>query len=650
MCGFAGFLLNSPLEIQQAKLRVFAMCESIAHRGPNAEGCWINNTQNLALGHRRLSILDLSSAGSQPMSSISGRWVIVFNGEIYNHLDLRSELARSGFSFSWRGGSDTETLLAGFDAWGLEDTLRRAVGMFSLAVYEVEKKVLFLARDRFGEKPIYYGWQGRGGIRSFLFGSELKALKTHPDFSAGIDRNALSLLLKYGYIPAPYSIYEGISKLEPGSILSVSLADPRPALSKYWDAIEIASSRKLMPFTGTPTQAVDELERIARNSVRQQMMSDVPLGAFLSGGIDSSTIVALMQAQSAHPIKTFTIGFNENGFNEAVHAKAVSKHLGTDHTEMYVSPSQAIDIIPKLPSLYCEPFADSSQIPTYLVSQLAKRQVTVSLSGDAGDEMFCGYNRYKITAQFWHKIALIPAPMRVLVSKLITSISPANWDRFGCIVGEGKSYASLGDKIHKGAGVLASADLKKLYLGIISQVPNTSEWVIGGFESNTRSIDTLPLIAGFSEVEQMMLLDTIGYLPDDILVKLDRAGMGASLECRTPFLDHRIFEFAWTLPLDYKLRDGQTKWLLRQLLYRYVPKNLIERPKMGFAIPIGDWLRGPLRGWAECLLSEQRLEEEGYFHPKIIRAKWDEHLAGKRNWQSQLWTVLMFQAWLENEK
>lgn len=460
----------------------------------------------------------------------------------------------------------------------------------------------------------------------------------------------MSLLLRHSYIPAPYSIYEGISKLEPGSILSVSLSNPVPVITKYWDAVNVAAMRKGTPFAGSPIQAVDELEKLAKSAVHQQMIADVPLGAFLSGGIDSSTIVSLMQAQSSRPVKTFTIGFNEEGFNEAVHAKAVAKHLGADHTELYVAPNQAMEVIPRLPSLYCEPFADSSQIPTYLVSQLAKQKVTVSLSGDAGDELFCGYNRYKLTAQLWRKLSLVPMPMRGIASKLITSISPSAWDRLGGIVLGSKSYIALGDKMHKGASVLASADFQGLYLGMVSQILNPAEWVIGGYEPSTKLIGNSPLLAEFNDIEQMMLLDTISYLPDDILTKVDRAAMGVSLEGRVPFLDHRIFEFAWTLPFDYKFRDDQTKWPLRQLLYRYVPKELIERPKMGFGVPIGDWLRGPLRDWAETLLAEDRIRREGHFHPEIIRSKWAEHLSGRRNWQSQLWTILMFQAWLENEK
>lgn len=652
MCGFAGFFTPfGQVSSRQNFLFLEAMADTIAHRGPDGEGCWVDGDLGIGLAHRRLAIMDLSAAGAQPMISGSGRFIIAFNGEIYNHLSLRDSLQRENqLSSAWLSHSDTETLLAAFDAWGIEDTLKKCIGMFAFAVWDKLEQKLILGRDRLGEKPLYFGWQGEGVNRSFLFGSELKSLKAHPSFSAKVDRGSLCLLLRHNYIPAPYSIYKGIFKLEPSSILSLSLTNPDPVITKYWDAVDMAVMGKTSPFAGTPEQAVDELEKLAKSAVHQQMMADVPFGAFLSGGVDSSAIVALMQAQSSRPVKTFTIGFNEENFNEAKHAKAVAKHLGTDHTELYISPNQALDVIPKIPKLYCEPFADSSQIPTYLVSELAKKYVTVSLSGDAGDELFCGYNRYKLTSQLWEKLSLVPAPMRGLVSNIITSISPAAWDKLSSVIPGGKNYSSFGDKIHKGAEVLSSANVRELYLGIVSHISNPTKWVIDGYEPTTKLISDFPLSAAFSDIEQMMLLDTISYLPDDILVKMDRAAMGVSLEGRVPFLDHRIVEFAWTLPLDYKLRNGETKWPLRQLLYRYVPKQLIDRPKMGFGVPVADWLRGPLRDWAETLLSENRLRREGYFHPEIIRAKWAEHLSGKRNWQSQLWTVLMFQAWLENEE
>jgi asparagine synthase (glutamine-hydrolysing) len=453
--------------------------------------------------------------------------------------------------------------------------------------------------------------------------------------------------MRHNYIPAPYSIYQGISKLEPGCLLSVSLDRPEPKIWKYWDALEVAGTRLKNQFEGTPDEAVDALERLAKDAVRQQMMADVPLGAFLSGGIDSSTVVALMQGQSSRPVKTFTIGFNEKGYNEAEHAKAVARHLGTEHTELYVTSQQAMDVIPRLPTLYCEPFSDSSQIPTFLVSQLARQHVTVSLSGDAGDELFCGYNRYQMTNDLWHKLSAIPAPLRAIASKGITAIAPNKWDRIARFIPGAARYASLGDKLHKGAGVLGSRTVEELYLGMVSHLRDPAEWVIGGKEPATKLSQNNAALHDLNAVERMMALDAVSYLPDDILVKVDRAAMGVSLEGRVPFLDHRVVEFAWSLPLGHKLREGQTKWPLRQVLYRHVPRELIDRPKMGFGIPLHDWLRGPLKDWAENLLDEQRLQREGFFYPKPIRQKWTEHLSGKRNWAYLLWNVLMFQAWLE---
>jgi len=626
------------------------MATAILHRGPDDAGVWVDAHAGIALAHRRLSILDLSPAGHQPMCSSSGRFVTAFNGEIYNHSELRTELEALGRAPSWRGHSDTETLLAGFEVWGIEATLKKSIGMFAIALWDKQTHLLTLARDRMGEKPLYFGWQGSGEHRSFLFGSELKALKQHPAFAAPIDRDALCLLLRHNYIPAPYSIYQGISKLEPGCLLTVSLEQLEPKIGKYWNTLEVASAGIKDQFTGSANEAVDALERIAKDAVRQQMMADVPLGAFLSGGIDSSTVVALMQAQSARPVKTFTIGFNEEGYNEAQHAKVVARHLGTEHTELYVTSQQAMDVIPRLPSLYCEPFADSSQIPTFLVSQLARQHVTVSLSGDAGDELFCGYNRYQITKDLWSKISLAPSPLRALAAKGITSIAPKQWDRIARFIPGSSQYVSVGDKLHKGAGVLASHIVDELYLGMVSHLRDPSTWVIGGKEPLTRLTGEHAALNGLDPVERMMALDAVSYLPDDILVKVDRAAMGVSLESRVPFLDHRIVEFAWSLPLEYKLRDGQTKWPLRQVLYRYVPRELIDRPKMGFGIPLHDWLRGPLREWAEELLGEERLRREGFFHPEPIRQKWVEHLSGQRNWAALLWNVLMFQAWLENEQ
>jgi asparagine synthase (glutamine-hydrolysing) len=644
MCGIVGCLGGV---VTDAILN--RMSEALVHRGPDDSGVWLDVDASTGLAHRRLSVVDLSPEGHQPMNSNSGRYVVVYNGEIYNHMECRDALSMTGVG--WRGHSDTETLLAGFDAWGIQDTIERCIGMFAFAVWDKVTHTLTLGRDRLGEKPLYYGWQGAGQNAAFLFGSELKALKAHPAFIADIDRKALSLLMRHNYIPAPYSIYQGIAKLEAGCLLTVSLAHPEPKVMRYWSAAKVAVTGCAAPFSGTPTQAVDALEVLLKSAVQQQMMADVPLGAFLSGGIDSSTVVALMQAQSNRPVKTFTIGFNEEGYNEAVHAKAVAKHLGTDHTELYVSPKQALDVIPLLPKLYSEPFSDSSQIPTFLVSQLARQQVTVSLSGDAGDELFCGYNRYLLADKLWKKLSVLSPSIRRLSARGLTALSPSRWNSLlepiqGLLPGSFRQ-ANLGDKLHKAAGVLTAADVDALYLGLVSHWDDPASVVIGGTEPPTLLTGSAPQLSGLDDIQRMMALDALTYLPDDILVKVDRAGMGVSLEGRVPFLDHRVVEFAWSLPQSMKLRDGVGKWVLRQVLYRHVPKELVERPKMGFGVPIGDWLRGPLRDWAENLLDEDRLRREGFFYPEPIRKKWAEHLSCARNWQYHLWDVLMFQAWLE---
>lgn len=649
MCGLVGFLTSGPsARDETAPMLLACMADTIVHRGPDSAGYWHDAASGIALGHRRLAIVDLSSAGAQPMTSSCGRYVLAFNGEIYNHLELRKALG----DMSWRGNSDTESLLAGIRAWGLEDTLTRCVGMFALAVLDKQERILTLARDRLGEKPLYYGWQGNGENSCFLFGSDLAALKTHPSFAADIDRNALALYMRHNAITSPHSIYQGIDKLPPGCSLTVSLDMREPKVVPYWSLPYAAEHGVAHPFAGTEAQAVDALEALLMAAVRQQMVADVPLGAFLSGGIDSATVVALMQAQSSRPIKTFTIGFNEEGHNEAVHAKAVARHLGTEHTELYVTPQQALDVIPKLPSIYSEPFADSSQIPTFLVSQLARQHVTVSLSGDAGDELFGGYNRYVLTRKLWHRIARLPLPVRRLAVQGIHCLSPAAWNAFlrplQPLMPTSLRQANVGDKLYKGAGVLALSSVDELYLGLVTHW-HPEGLVLGANEPFTHMRGKPLPLKGLDEVQRMMALDTITYMPDDILVKVDRAAMGVSLETRVPFLDHRVVEFVWQLPQHLKLRDGVGKWALRQVLYRHVPKTLIERPKMGFGVPIDSWLRGPLRGWAEDLLSESRLRQEGFFNPAPIRQKWAEHLSGQRNWQYQLWDVLMFQAWLKDQ-
>lgn len=642
MCGFSGFFLKTNANISHDQI-LTTMGAAIVHRGPDDGGIWFDQSQGIGFSHRRLAIIDLTEAGHQPMNSQSGRFVIAFNGEIYNHIDLRKLLEINNQSPKWRGHSDTETLLACFEAFGIKRTLELATGMFAFAVWDQQLHQLILARDRLGEKPLYYGWQGN----SFLFGSELKALKAHPDFKNNISRSSISLLIKHCYIPAPYSIYEGIFKLMPGSLLCISACNTEPTIESYWSVAAAAETGLTKPFAGSLEDSVVHLEQLATESISRQMLADVPLGAFLSGGIDSSTVVALMQTLSSQPVKTFTIGFNDQGYNEATHAKAVASYLGTEHTELYVPPEQAQQVIPRLPKLYDEPFADSSQIPMFLVSQLASDHVTVSLSGDGGDELFCGYQRYGFTSNIWNKISPLPEFLRKSASRSIRSISPETWTRFAGYTPLKQKFPLFGDKLHKGAGLLGCESISHLYYNYISTTLNTTQLVRGSLDINALLTNIAEEAKYLGDIEQMMLLDTLTYLPDDILVKVDRAAMGVSLETRIPFLDHNIVEFAFTLPLDYKLRDGQTKWPLRQVLYKYVPKELIDRPKMGFAIPLADWLRGPLKTWAEQLLNKDRLDKEGYFHGDAVNKYWQEHQLGSRNWSYLLWNILMFQAWLE---
>jgi asparagine synthase (glutamine-hydrolysing) len=522
--------------------------------------------------------------------------------------------------------------------------------MFAFAVWDRERATLTLGRDRMGEKPLYYGWQKHETRATFLFGSELKALSAHPAFQKCIERDALALLLRYNYIPAPYSIFKGIYKLPAGTLLEVSLEKPDPRIHPYWTLPEVIRAGLRDPFPGDEHDAVDELETLLKQAIRHQMVADVPLGASLSGGVDSSTVVALMQAQALRPVKTFTIGFHEHGYNEAVHAAAVARHLGTEHTEMYVTPDDVLSVIPKLPTLYDEPFSDSSQIPTYLVSRLARQHVTVSLSGDAGDELFCGYNRYTFTRRLWPYLQVLPQGLRACIGKGLQGIPPESWDRlFAWIDGALPSrfrMSNPGDLIHKGAGALASIDPTALYLELITHWRTPATVVRHAREPRTILSGLDPGLPEQDGVSRMMALDGMTYLPDDLLVKVDRAAMGVSLETRVPLLDHRLVAFTWRLPLGLKLKDGVTKWPLRQVLYRYMPKALIQRPKAGFNLPVAGWLRGPLREWAEELLSSDRLRQGGFLEPEPIRRKWEEHIQGKHNWQDHLWTVLMFQAWL----
>lgn len=638
MCGVTGFLDRSGCVIQESVAQQMAL--TLYSRGPDDAGVWLDETAGLALAHRRLAILDLSLAGHQPMHSAGGRYVIAFNGEIYNHLDLRKELGE----VSWRGHADTETVLAAIEAWGIKAALKKMTGMFAFALWDRVERCLSLARDRLGEKPLYYGWQGD----SFVFGSELKALRVHPGWQGEIDRNVLASFMRYGYVPMPHSIYRGISKLLPGTWLTLGPDTPAgvlPAPTFYWRALE--STRTPRYDDLGDEAAVDALEAKLRRAIGGQMVADVPLGAFLSGGVDSSTVVALMQVQSQRPVRTFSIGFAEPDYDEAPHAKAVAAHLGTDHTELYLEPKDALAVILNLPEMYDEPFGDSSQIPTHLVAALARHHVTVSLSGDGGDELFGGYNRYVLGASLWRRLAPLPRGPRSVVAHLMKILGPGQWDRVAAWLPTSRVYPAFGDKLHKLAGVMDAADVNDFYRRLISQQCEAESIVLDAFEVPIWANHEAEEFSGHDVSERMMFHDLVGYLCDDILTKVDRAAMAVSLETRVPLLDHRIVEFAWQLPLHMKIRDGQGKWLLRQVLYRHVPRELIERPKQGFGIPLDAWLRGPLRAWAEALLDEQRLRSEGYLRPEPIREKWLEHLSGRRNWQYWLWNVLMFQAWRE---
>jgi asparagine synthase (glutamine-hydrolysing) len=649
MCGIAGFIGGSG-HAEEAELIACDMADAISRRGPDDRGVWIDKDAGIALAHRRLSIIDLTPAGHQPMFSASGRLAITFNGEIYNHAELRAELERAGSAPRWRGRCDTEVLLAAISAWGVRRTLERSVGMFAFALWDRSEQTLILARDRLGEKPLYYGSAGR----TFLFGSELSALKAHPDWEGEIDRGALCLLLRLNYVPAPYAIYKGIRKLPAGTYLVLRRGDLGGRIETYWHASEVAAQGAREPFAGGPEEAVERTDALIRQALAGQMMADVPLGAFLSGGIDSSAVVALMQALSPRAVRTFSIGFEEQGYDEAPYAKAIARHLGTDHTELYVTMKEAMAVVPQLPSLYSEPFADASQIPTFLVSKLARRHVTVALSGDGGDELFSGYTRYRVADQLWPLLSKVPQRLRRASSRLVLRTAPGYWDEV--LRGPMRLLPRrvrphlVGDKLHKAANVVGLGSTDAVYRALVSQWLRPSDVVVGATEPET-AVTSPGAAAHIAEpVRRMMYLDLIGYLPDDILVKVDRASMAVGLEARVPLLDHRLVEFTWSLPLGLLRREGQPKWPLRRVLGRYVPRELTDRPKTGFAVPIDSWLRGGLRDWAESLLDERRLNEEGLFQAKPIRAAWRAHLEGHRNLQYQLWSVLMLQAWKEAQR
>jgi asparagine synthase (glutamine-hydrolysing) len=647
MCGFTGFLADSRFDRARLAPTAQAMADAIRHRGPDDSGVWTDAQAGIALGHRRLSIIDLSPAGHQPMASASGRFVIVYNGEIYNFSAVRAELQAKGTAPPWRGHSDTEVLLALIEARGVSAALQAVRGMFAFALWDTRDRTLVLARDRLGEKPLYYGCVGG----SFAFGSELKALRAHPEWNAPVDRGALALFMRHNYVPAPYTIHEGIRKLPPGQLLTLAWGAKEPVVESYWSAREAAEAGFRTPATVSHAALTDALDGLLRDAIAGQMVADVPLGAFLSGGIDSSVVVALMQAQSSRPVKTFTVGFTEEGYDEAIHAAAVARHLGTEHTELYVTPREAMAVIPRLPTIYDEPFADSSQIPTFLVSQLARSHVTVSLSGDGGDELFGGYNRYLLGKDLWQKLSRLPTGMHTAFARLVKALPPRTWSTlmkpFMPLAPSRYRVGLPGDKLHKLADVVSHADLDSLYRDIVSHWRSPGEIVLGGTEHPTllSQAGDLPID---DPVARMMFLDLVTYMPDDILVKVDRAAMAVSLESRVPLLDHRLVEFAWQVPMKEKVNPRGTKQLLRSVLRRYVPDELIDRPKMGFGVPIDSWLCGPLRGWAEELLDPVRLAREGYLNPEPIREGWQQHLAGQRQWHYPLWDVLMFQAWLEH--
>lgn len=636
MCGILGIFEVRPGGGRENTGR--RMAAALAHRGPDDEGLWQDEEAGLLLGHRRLAILDLSPEGRQPMSSPGGRYVTVYNGEIYNYAETGRELAAAGAVF--RGRSDTEVMLAAFDRWGVNQALQKMNGMFAFAVWDKQERQLHLVRDRLGKKPLYVGWAGG----SLVFASELKALRAHPGFAARVNRGTLDLFMRYGFIPAPHSIYEGVWQLLPGCRMTVTAgtapgADLTPLMEPYWHPARVLEEARQSPVTDEG-EAVETFEAILKDCVRERMVSDVPLGAFLSGGIDSSLVAALMQQSSPRPVKTFTIGFREEGFDEAEHAKAVAAHLGTDHHELYLDPAQALEIVPRLPEIYDEPFADESQIPTFLVSRFAREHVTVALSGDGGDEMMAGYNRHVVASDYWRYIGWMPRPLRQAAADMIRRVPPDRWDAAL------RDIPQFGDKAYKMADLLPARGAHGLYARVLGRWDAADGVVIGGTAPPVTLDDPAWQPRGLRFAEKLVYDDTIFYLPHDVLAKVDRATMASSLEARAPLLDRRVFEYAWRLPMAMKVRRGRGKWLLRQVLARHVPEELFDRPKQGFSVPVGEWLCGPLRGWAEDLLNEDRMRQQGYLNPAPIRAAWDAHQAGYGGQARRLWAVLMFQSWL----
>lgn len=645
VCGITGFL-SPDHNLSAHRLREIArsMADAIAHRGPDLGAEWVDERQGVAIGHRRLSIIDLSPEGHQPMVSSSGRYVMAYNGEIYNFADIRRRLESSGRRF--RGHSDTEVLTEAVDAWGFEAALAEINGMFAFAVWDREARRLHFARDRFGKKPLYVGWAGR----DFVFSSELKAVSHHPGFEGRIDRGALARYMQYACVPAPYSIFEGVRQLPAGFMLTVELdavkdrPEPLDLMRPYWHHAETLQAARLQSPPISEEEAIEGLESRLEASVRERLVSDVPLGAFLSGGIDSSTVVAMMAKTADGPVRTYSIGFAEAGFDEAPYARKVAARLGTEHHELYVSARQALDTVPRLPEIYDEPFADISQIPTFLLAEFARTGVTVALSGDGGDEMLGGYARHFAGPRIRRLTAVVPRPLRRAAAGAIRRIPVERWNRLA------PRYPQLGDRAHKAAGLMAARDERAIYARLAGHWTQPRELVLvdGAAELPPLLLDRPGWKVGdLTFAERMMYWDALTYLPNDILVKVDRATMAVSLEARAPLLDTRIWDYVWSLPLHYKIRGGEGKWLLKQVLARYLPMDLFERPKQGFNMPVGRWLRGPLRDWAESLLKPARLQAEGYLDAETVKQLWDHHLAGRGNYATRLWTVLMFEAWLE---
>lgn len=656
MCGISGLCDFQGRPTDSLRAICERMTNTLRHRGPDDSGVWVDEKAHIALGHQRLSILDLSVAGRQPMISACGRYVIVFNGEVYNYLSIRSQLQAEEQGLEFQGHSDTEVMLAAIVAWGLGRALEKFIGMFAFALWDRQERSLHLVRDRVGIKPLYYGW----AEGSFVFGSELKALRAHPGFAGRINRDALALYLRHNYIPAPYSIYEDAFKLEPGHMLTLRM-DEKPASTKVpaasrpsWSAFAAWKHGAENPWQGTTNEAIEALEELLLDSIKLRMISDVPLGVFLSGGIDSSTVTALMQSISMAPVKTFSIGFHEADYNEAHYAAQVATYLGTDHAELYLTEKDVLAVIPEVPEIYDEPFGDSSLIPTILVSRLAREKVTVALSGDGGDELFCGYQRYFFVERVWRLMSRFPLWLRHLVANLIRVTPRPALDAvtypLPYLLGKtallGTAWAN---RIYEFADLLDEREFIRCYRRLISQIKSPAELVIDSRDRPTGVFESADWMNTWDYCHLMSYFDTMSYLPDDLLVKLDRASMAVGLEARDPLLDHRIVEFAARIPTQLKVHNGVGKWLLRQVLTRYVPESLIDRPKKGFGIPIEIWLRGPLKSWAKSLIDERKLASEGYLRPAMVQKMWTEHQSGRRNWSAQLWSILVFEGWLGNQ-